>query len=134
MENDSELRRSGGSASEPGASLPFSRVVEELRSILGARLVAYLGGVRETRTVRGWAEEDEAVESASADVVRRLRSAHAAAVLVGERFDRPTTSSWFQGMNPSLGDHAPAWVLLHRPAAEAEAAVIQAAKAFLADG
>jgi len=31
-------------------------LVKELRELLGARLVAYLGGVRETRAVRQWAE------------------------------------------------------------------------------
>ncbi len=31
-------------------------LVKELRELRGARLVAYLGGVRETRAVRHWAD------------------------------------------------------------------------------
>ncbi len=36
--------------------LPIDGVVTELRDVLGARLVAYVAGVTETRAVRAWAE------------------------------------------------------------------------------
>lgn len=37
-----------------GATVP--EIVEVLRQVLGTKLVAYIAGVSETRTVREWAE------------------------------------------------------------------------------
>ena len=50
----------------------FPEVVAELRAVLGARLVAYLGSVNETRAVRQWADGDRAPGE---EVRNRLRVA-----------------------------------------------------------
>ncbi len=42
-----------------------------LRALLGARLVAYLGGVSETRAVRQWADGERSIRDE--DDVQRLR-------------------------------------------------------------
>lgn len=36
--------------------LPFPELVSQLRNMLGVRLVAYIGGVKSTRSVSSWAE------------------------------------------------------------------------------
>src|SRR5699024_12789423 len=52
--------------------LPTAELVSELRALLGAKLVAYLGGVRETRAVRQWADGQRAVQDKTTEY--RLRS------------------------------------------------------------
>jgi hypothetical protein len=49
-------------------------LVKELRDLLGAKLVAYLGGVKETRAVRQWAEGTRVVSGE--EDLRRLRVAY----------------------------------------------------------
>ena len=41
--------------------LPAPDLVARLRDLLGAKLVAYLGSVKETRAVRQWAEGEQAI-------------------------------------------------------------------------
>jgi len=72
----------------------------EGRDLLGGKLVAYLGGVRETRAVRQWAEGARVIQD-KADK-QRLRLAYQVAVLVGERDSAGVVQAWFQGLNPEL--------------------------------
>lgn len=111
--------------------LPFPQIVDTLREILGAKLVAYVGEVKETRAVREWAEEQRVPSDA---VQQRLRTAYAAAVMLAERYDRSTVSSWFQGMNPQLEDVSPARLLREQGNDVAGPQIVAAAKAFLAFG
>jgi hypothetical protein len=53
-----------------------------LQDLLGAKLVAYIGSVKETRAVRQWADGER---KPSTDVMRRLRTAYQVAALLGER-------------------------------------------------
>jgi hypothetical protein len=100
----------------------------DLREILGAPLVAYIGGVRETRAVRQWAEGTRQPQPA---VVERLRLAYRVARLVQAREGRPVTQAWFQGLNPQLGDVSPARVLREGLADEVGAQVLAAARTFV---
>jgi hypothetical protein len=95
-------------AKDESMELPFDNLVTRLRQILGVRLVAYIGGVMSTRPVSSWA--DGASEPGAVDQ-ERLRHAYHAAALLRERYGAATVQTWFKGMNPSLGDHAPAQVL-----------------------
>ena len=45
--------------------MEFPRAAAKLKDVLGARLVAYLGDVSETRAVREWATECESRPKAS---------------------------------------------------------------------
>lgn len=107
-------------------------LVSGLRDLLGAQLVAYLGRVKETRAVRQWADGSRAVQDA--EDLRRLRvSFHVAGLLAGR--DTPAVvQAWFQGMNPSLGDRAPARVLVEDGLDTAGPAVLAAARAFASSG
>lgn len=121
-------QRAGLRASEESVRLPFAELVSGLREMLGARLVAYIGGVKSTRPVSEWA----AGRSKPSELEReRLRHAYHAAALLRERYDVATVQSWFQGLNPALGDRAPAQVLSSAQDVLAGAGdVLAAAKSF----
>jgi hypothetical protein len=109
----------------------FPEVVSELRAVLGARLVAYLGSVRETRAVRQWADGDR---EPSNDVQNRLRVALQVALPLAEVESPQIAQAWFQGLNPQLEDRSPARLLREGELEEVGPAVIAAARAFLIGG
>ena len=110
---------------------PFPTVAGDLRELLGARLVAYIGGVQNTRAVREWAEGGRAP---SQEEQQRLRVALQVALLIAEADDKDIAQAWFQGMNPQLEDRSPARMLRDGELDEAGPAVVAAARAFLVGG
>ncbi len=111
-----------------GVRLPFSNLVMELRAILGARLVAYLGSVRETRAVHEWAVGQR---EPSAGTKRRLREAFIVALMLSESDSPETVQAWFEGLNPQLDDQSPAQLLRDGDLADIGADILRAARAFL---
>lgn len=109
----------------------FAEVATELRELLGARLVAYLGSVRETRAVHQWADDGR---QPSAEVQQRLRLALQVALPIAEADSKEIAQAWFQGLNPQLDDRSPARMLRDGDFDEAGPAVVGAARAFLAGG
>jgi len=110
--------------------LPFPEVAKQLRELLGARLVAYIASVKETRAVRQWAEG----RSTGKDVETRLRHAYAIARCIADSDGRETAQAWFQGMNPMLDDVSPARLLREGDLAVVVPAVRTAERYFLANG
>jgi len=108
-----------------------AEVTARLREILGAKLVAYLGSVKETRAVRQWADGER---EPSAEVVTRLRIAYHAAALLRVKDSAAVVQAWFQGMNPRLDDVAPARLLREGDLEQVGPAVLAAARAFAAQG
>jgi hypothetical protein len=111
--------------------LHFPVVVKELRDLLGPRLVAYIAGVRETRTIREW------IEGASvkgAGIEPRLRTALHIASFIAEHDAPSVVQSWFQGLNPQLDDQSPARLLREEELTEAGPKVLAAARAFVVGG
>jgi len=109
----------------------FPEVVSTLREVLGRRLVAYLGGVKETRAVNQWADGDRAP---GAEVQGRLRLALQIALMVAYADGPRVTQAWFQGLNPQLDDRSPARVLREGDLERDGQAVLGAARAFLVGG
>jgi hypothetical protein len=109
----------------------FPEVVHEVREILGAKLCAYLGSVKETRAVNQWADGSRAP---SADVQRRLRTALQAAAPIAETDSAAVAQAWFQGLNPQLDDRSPLRLLREGDLDEVGPNVIAAARAFLVSG
>lgn len=109
----------------------FPEVVAELRAVLGARLVAYLGSVNETRAVRQWADGDRAPGE---EVRNRLRVALQVALPLADTESPQIAQAWFQGLNPQLDDRSPARILREGDLEEVGPAVIAAARAFLIGG
>lgn len=109
-----------------GATVP--EIVDDLRSALGAKLVAYIAGVSETRAVREWADATRRPTPAADE---RLRLAHRIVTLIGWSEGEAIVPTWFQGMNPQLEDRSPARVLHEDSFDEAGARVLAAANAFV---
>ncbi|WP_198413870.1 hypothetical protein [Cryobacterium algoritolerans] len=82
----------GHRAYEDSVRLDTGGIVTGLREILGAQLVAYLGRVANTRSVREWAEGSRAP---GADVVMRLRTSYYVAGILIERESAKTIQAWF---------------------------------------
>jgi hypothetical protein len=102
-------------------------VADYLQDLLSRRLVAYIAGVKDVKTVSRWANgEVEARQEAE----RRLRAAYQIALLLTE-FDSPRiVKAWFIGLNPHLADTPPAEAIHNGQAKEA----LAAARAFIVGG
>jgi hypothetical protein len=109
----------------------FPEVVGALRELLGPRLVAYLGAVRETRAVHQWAD---GARTPSDAVQQRLRVALQVASMVAEVEGPRIAQAWLQGLNPQLDDRSPGRLLREGELQEVGPAVIGAARAFLVGG
>jgi hypothetical protein len=106
-------------------------VVDSLRLILGARLCAYIGAVKETRAVNEWAA---GIRSPSELTQRRLRLALQIAQTVADVDGPDVTRAWFQGLNPQLNDQSPARLLREGDIDEVGPEIIAAERAFLVGG
>ncbi len=111
--------------------MEFPRAAAKLKDVLGARLVAYLGDVSETRAVREWAD---GVRKPSEGVQQRLRLALTVALMIAERDDKHVAQAWFQGLNPQLDDISPARLLRDGDYDDAGKRVLAAARAFMVRG
>lgn len=123
------IARSDLRAYQDSVRRPDAQVVDALRDLLGARLVAYLGGVQETRAVRQWAAGER---TPSAAVMQRLRMAYHVAGVLRAKDSPEVIQAWFQGMNPQLGDAAPARVLREGDPAQDGPRVLAAARSWAA--
>ncbi len=107
---------------------PISEVAESLQRLLTGRLVAYIVGVKDVKTVARWATGE--IGEVRLESERRLRAAYEVMTLL-LRFDGPgTVRAWFIGMNPHLADDSPADALHEGRFQEA----LGAAKSFIAYG
>lgn len=120
-------QRPGLQAQRESVELSLPELVERLRDLLGVRLVAYVGKVKNTRPVSDWASGRR---SPGAEDAARLRLAFQAARVLRERYDAPTIQSWMMGSNPSLGYEAPARYIREESPVEAAREVMAAAHAF----
>lgn len=105
-----------------------AEVAGYLQELLSRRLVAYLAGVKDAKTVTRWASGE--VENVREESEKRLRTAYEIAQLL-VRFDSPrVVKAWFIGLNPQLGDTSPAEAIHEGELGEA----MSAARAFIAGG
>lgn len=111
---------------------PFPFVAKELTEILGAKLVAYIAGVSETRAVQEWSARGR--EPKAPGVAPRLRLAFQVARLISQRDSHEVAQAWFQGLNPQLGDRSPARLLREGDIAEVGPEIVAAARAFVVGG
>ena len=116
-------------AYEQSVRLAVPELVAQLRGLIGARLVAYVASVGDTRAVRQWADSER---EPSDMTVRRLRLAFRVAATLAELDTPPVVQAWFQGANPHLGEVAPARLLREGDLDNAGPDILAAAKAFAA--
>lgn len=117
----------GINAYQNSIRLEFPELMQELTKILGAKLVAYIGNVRETRAVREWCEGKRVPSQATQ---ASMRFTYHVAELVRESNGERITQNWFQGMNPHIQDQAPARLIREGATAERERDILDAARAF----
>ena len=89
-------------------SMEVPVLVQALCDLLGLRLVAQIGAVKETRAVRQWISGER---SPSAPTVKRLRDTYQIAGLLAASCTPEVIRAWFDAMNPLLGDSSPARLL-----------------------
>lgn len=109
----------------------FPVVVKELRELLGAKLVAYVAGVSETRAVHEWADSVRKPRGAVED---RLRLALRIAGFIADHEDARVAQAWFQGLNPQLDDRSPARLLRDGEVEDVGPQILAAARAFVVGG
>jgi hypothetical protein len=107
-------------------------VAKELVDILGAKLVAYIAGVREARAVQQYAQDSRSPRQPG--IEPRLRLALRVARLICERDSSAIAQAWFMGLNPQLNDRSPARLLREGDLDEVGPEVIAAARAFVVGG
>jgi hypothetical protein len=101
-------------------------VVAYLHEVLGLNLTAVIAQTEDAAAVSMWGRGQQSLPATSA---RSLRAAYEVTKLL-EPYEAPeTVQAWFVGMNPILGDRAPAVVVAEDPEA-----VARAARAFVAYG
>lgn len=118
----------GLDAFRDSVSLDFPDLVDGLRGMLGAKLVAYLGTVKEARAVRQWASGERVPSDM---VISRIRLAYHVAGLLSESPNAPSIiQAWFQGANPQLEDQSPARLIREGRVDSVGPQVVAAARAF----
>ena len=111
---------------------PFAFVARDLIDILGAKLVAYIAGVREARAVQQYADDSRSPRHPS--IEPRLRLALRVAMLISKHDSKEIAQAWFMGLNPQLNDRSPARLLREGEIDEIGPEIIAAARAFVVGG
>ncbi len=110
--------------------LTASAVVQKLVEIIGRKLTAYVGGVKDARAVDRWIAGGDIYGDSEA----RIRFAFQLARTLREHNSAAVVQAWLTGVNPELGDRVPLR-LLHENDIDAVApSILGAARAFLAGG
>jgi hypothetical protein len=105
----------------------ISDIAEYLQKRLGQKMTAYIGGLKDPKEVGSWIAEETTPRDKTAT---RLRYAYQAARMLIDAYGAATAKAWFFGMNPKLGDEAPAYVLRYADTPEDMRSVVPAARAF----
>jgi len=111
-------------AHDHAMGLPIAQVVEELSDLLGATMVAVIGGVQETRAVQQWIDGREPQRA------HTLRFALQIATMLAKVSGREVARAWFTGGNPRLNDQAPMFLLRDQPLREIQGPILNAAREF----
>jgi len=108
--------------------LPASKVVEKLVEIVGRKLTAYIGGVKDARAVDRWISGGEIYGDAEA----RLRFAFQVIRALSEHDSPAVVQAWLTGVNPELGDRVPLRIMRENEVDAVAPSILSAARAFLA--
>lgn len=124
-------QRPGLRADEGSLALAVPELIDVLRELVGARLVAFIGSTHATSTVSAWVDGSA---GPSATQVDRLRLSYRIAALLNERYSPATIQTWFCGHNPALGDAAPARLLREEQPALVRDDLVAVATSFAYEG
>jgi hypothetical protein len=110
--------------------LPTTEIVNRLVAMLGRKLTAYIGKVKDVRAVDRWMAGGEIY----GDAEERLRFAYQVARTLREQETPAVVQAWMTGVNPELGDRVPLRLMREGDLNVVAAEVLRAARAFLAGG
>ena len=110
--------------------LPTTEIVKQLVAMLGRKLTAYIGKVKDVRAVDRWIAGGELY----GDAEQRLRFAFQVARTLSEQDTPAVVQAWMTGVNPELGDRVPLRLMRDGDLNTVGAEVLRAARAFLAGG
>jgi hypothetical protein len=105
----------------------IARIAAFLQDVLGQKVTAYLGGLRDAKVVGRWVRG----QVDPRDTVKmRLRAGYQAARMIAEAYGPETAKAWFFGCNTRLDDEAPASVLRRARTPDELRHVVPSARAF----
>ena len=99
-------------------------------SLIGRKLAAYVGGVRDVRAVDRWMNGSELY----GDAEQRLRFAFQLVRMLAEKEDPTVIQSWLSGPHPELGDRVPLRLRRENDLETVAPEIMGAARAFLVGG
>jgi hypothetical protein len=104
-------------------------MVEKLVEIVGRKLAAYIGGVKDARAVDRWIAGGEIY----GDAENRLRFAFQVVRTMSEHDSPAIAQACLTGVNPELGDRVPLRLMRENEIDEVAPAILSAARAYLGD-
>jgi hypothetical protein len=110
---------------------PFPEIVKDLAEILGKKLTAYVGGVKDTRVVERWIHDGV---DPYRDAEPRIRLAYQIAKTLSEHDSAQVVQAWFVGLNPELRDRSPIRLLREENVDKVGPELLNAMRAFLTGG
>jgi hypothetical protein len=110
--------------------LSTKEIVAQLVSLIGRKLTAYVGGVRDVRAVDRWMEGREMY----GDGEQRLRFAFQLVKMLAEKEEPRVIQAWLMGLNPELGDRVPIRLMRENDLEKVAPEIMGAARAFLIGG
>jgi hypothetical protein len=108
--------------------LSMPEVVQQLVALLGRKLTAYIGGVKDARSVDRWVAGGEIY----GDAEPRLRFAFQVAETLAGHDSPSVIQAWLTGVNPELGDRVPIRLLREGDLHVIAPSILGAARAFIA--
>jgi hypothetical protein len=109
--------------------LPASKVVEKLVDIIGRKLTAYIGGVKDARAVDRWI----AGGAIYCDAESRLRFAFQVARALSEHDSPAVVQAWLTGVNPELDDRVPLRLMRENEIEAVSPDILSAVRVYLGD-
>jgi hypothetical protein len=109
--------------------LPNSKVVEKLVDIIGRKLTAYIGGVKDARAVDRWI----AGGAIYGDAESRLRFAFQVARALSEHDSPAVVQAWLTGVKPELDDRVPLRLMRENEIEAVAPDILSAVRVYLGD-
>jgi hypothetical protein len=110
--------------------LSIPEIVAKLVELIGRKLTAYVGGVKDVRAVDRWMNGGELYNAAE----QRLRFAFQIVRMLAEHEDPKIIQSWLIGLNPELGDRVPLKLMREGDLEIVGPKIMGAARAFIVGG
>lgn len=111
-------------------NLACPETVMRLVEILGRKLTAYLGGVKNVEEVSSWIRG----VNINHDQEVRFRLALRVANILMEKDSREIVQAWMMGRNPELGDRVPLRLLREEPVETIASDLLSAARVMSTQG